>query len=382
MDRETEVALIKEILALQAAKTPFLDEATSRQPASHYTGEDRFDAERERIFRRLPMVAAHISELASPGDFITREVAGRSILITRDRDGEIRGFLNTCRHRGTRLVDAASGCKHRFSCPYHAWTYANSGELIGAPHFDTGFPEHEKKDLGLLKVNTAVVAGLIWVWFGDDDDLHPVEILAPLLKDLEGLAMAEMTVAAETERVWPVNWKILVEGGIEAYHFKVAHKSTIGPFFEDNLSTYQSFSPHLRSVLPRATLKDLRETEPGTWRLRDHANILYTLFPNCQLLVQQDHIVWISSEPLAAGRTKLRIATLAPTTGEHGGNTAYWQRNHQITTTTLDEDFHIGASIQQQLESGGTQELLFGRFEGALTTFKAVVREHLRESHG
>ena len=90
-----------------------------------------------------------------------------------------------------------------------------------------------------------------------------------------------------------VNWKILVEGGIEAYHFKVAHAKTIGPHFMDNLSSYRSFGPNLRSVLPRSTLTHLVEQPRQTWNLREHANLIYYFFPTSQLLVQQDHLVWI-----------------------------------------------------------------------------------------
>ncbi len=81
--------------------------------------------------------------------------------------------------------------------------------------------------------------------------------------------------------------------------FRVAHKKTIGPFYEDNLSTYQKLGPHLRSILPRTSLVDIAQDDPQDWRLRDHANILYNLFPLTSLLVQQDHVVWISQMPLA-----------------------------------------------------------------------------------
>ncbi len=120
-------------------------------------------------------------------------------------------------------------------------------------------------------------------------------------------------------------------------------------FYEDNLSTYQKLGPHLRSILPRTSLVDIAQDDPQDWRLRDHANILYNLFPLTSLLVQQDHVVWISQMPLAPNKTNLRIVTLAPKL--EMAQRDHFLKNHEITKTTLDEDFDIGESIQANLDS-------------------------------
>lgn len=372
MDRATEIGLMEELLGLKAAKSPFLDDAVARNPVTYYTSEDRFAAEKENIFLRLPRAVAHISELSEPGDFLRKDVSGKPILLTRDKAGEIRAFLNVCRHRGTRLVDDEKGCRHRFSCPYHAWTYASSGELIAAPHFDTGFPDTDKSQLNLTTVNSAVLFGFVWIWFSDLDFESYFEAMS---EDLDWLEIDKLVIAAEDTHTHRANWKILVEGGIEAYHFKVAHRSTIGPYFEDNLSSYQTFGQHMRSVLPRASMAEMVDRPRDEWHIRDHANLLYTLFPTSQLLVQQDHIVWITSEPLSPGETQLRISTLAPASAEE--DKSHWLRNHKITTMTLDEDFAIGESIQSVASSGANSDMIFGRFEGALDVFNRTVDSHI-----
>lgn len=144
-----------------------------------------------------------------------------------------------------------------------------------------------------------------------------------LNEDLHALALDDMVVVAEHSEVRSATWKILIEGGLEAYHFKVAHRNTIGPHFENNPSSYQVFGDHLRSVLPRTSLAKLP---------------------------QQDRVVWISPQPLAADQIHLRLVTLAPKArvGEH----EHWARNHAITQTTLTEDFVIGESIQACSASG------------------------------
>src|SRR2546422_6120693 len=89
----------------------------------------------ERLFARRWLCAGRAAELADPGDFVVRTVAGESLIVVRGQDGAVRAFYNVCRHRGTRLCEEARG---RFSetiqCPYHAWTYTLDGTLIGAPH--------------------------------------------------------------------------------------------------------------------------------------------------------------------------------------------------------------------------------------------------------
>lgn len=374
MERETEIGLIEELLGLREAKSHYLDDEIEFNSVDQYQSEAIFQRERDQMFARLPAVAAHVSELSNPGDFVKREIAGRSILVTRDAQGEVNAFLNICRHRGTQLVSDESGCKHRFTCPYHAWSYANTGELVSLPHMDTGFPDLDKAQYSLKSLQCEERFGFVWVIATPDVSFDFDAYYAPIAAEAEGLDLANMAIAHEEKKVHNSNWKILVEGGIESYHFKVAHRKTIGPYFEDNLSSYQMLGDHMRSVLMRSSMHVLRDQPTDQWRLRDHANIIYTFFPTTQLLVQKDHVVWINSRPVSAGQTELRLATLAPKS--RLAEEAYWEKNHQITSTTLNEDFVIGESIQNGFASGANDVITFGRFEGALPEFNRTIKRH------
>jgi Rieske 2Fe-2S family protein len=104
-------------------------------PGEYYNAPAIFADEQERIFARQWNCAGRSSALANPGDYLVREVAGESIVVLRDRGGELRAFFNVCRHRGTQLCNGASGrLSETIQCPYHAWTYTLDGRLIGAPH--------------------------------------------------------------------------------------------------------------------------------------------------------------------------------------------------------------------------------------------------------
>ncbi|MEM9842492.1 MAG: SRPBCC family protein [Pseudomonadota bacterium] len=378
MNRETELQLIDELLRIKAAKSFYLDEAVTRSPVDHYTSQTRFDLEREKIFRRRPLAVAHCSELDQPGAFLRRDIAGLPALITRDKSGQVHAFLNACRHRGMRLVEDESGCKQRFTCPYHAWTYANTGDLLAAPHFADGFSGLDKRELGLTRLPCDERFGLIWVTADRDGAIDIDAHIGDLSTELDALQLDDMIVAHQDVPEHAANWKILFEGGIEAYHFKVAHRSTIGPFFEDNLSSYRMFGSHMRSILMRSSMAKLDPARRDTWRLREHAQVLYSLFPTTSLLVQSDHISWIQSEPIAPGRTRMRLSTLVPR--HEADKTEHWKRNHDITRQTLDEDFVIGERIQSTLLSGANEYMLFGRFEGGLDAFNRVIEQHLAAS--
>ena len=155
MDRSTEIELLEELADLRGACAFYLDDAVTTSPVARYTCPERFSRERQALFRALPAIVAHSSELAGSDSFLTRDFAGLPLLLTRDSEGAVHAFLNVCRHRGTRLVDAANGCRRRFVCPYHAWTWDNRGALKGIPHEAVGFPGIDKGALGLKRLGCA-----------------------------------------------------------------------------------------------------------------------------------------------------------------------------------------------------------------------------------
>lgn len=377
MHRTDELALMREIIGLSQQKLAFLDDAITHSPIERYASPERFHREHSAILRRVPVVAARAEDLANPNDFVTRDIAGLPVLLVRDDAGAARAYLNVCRHRGARLERDGQGCKRVFTCPYHGWSYSNRGDLRAVPQESQGFPNMLRAERGLRRLPVAEAYGFLWV-VANPDATGPLDIpgwLAGLGADLDWLNLDQHRVVASDQMTIAANWKLLVEGGLEAYHFRVAHKKTIAPFFPDNLSTYRQFGRHIRSVLPRVTLMDLHDRPETTWSIRQDANLLYTLMPTTQLLVQQDHVVWVQLDPLDQDQTRVMVRTLAPRT--HLDQTAHWQKNQQITLATLTEDFTLGAEIQSGFASRGNPSHLFGRFEGALNRFNLSVEEML-----
>ena len=263
MDREKEIALMEELQGLQDNGLFFLDDSVVLSPIERYVSKERFEAEKAGIFKRVPIIAAHSSELAEAGSFLTRDFHGLPLLLTRDRENQVHAFINVCRHRGARLVGDDSGCKHRFSCPYHAWTWSNDGELRGIPHEKPGFPDIDRTGYALKRLPVTERYGLVWAISDPEAEPDFVSFLDPLEGDFAWVEMADLAMAHSDVIEKQSNWKLLVEGGLEAYHFKVAHRETIGPHFMDNLSSYERLGAHMRSVLRTCLTLQNNPGKPG-----------------------------------------------------------------------------------------------------------------------
>ena len=149
-----------------------------------YTEQSYFDLEREQVFARSWIPVCVADEVAAPGDFVVVEAAGRSVIVCRNREGQLRAHHNVCRHRGARLCDAGPGHAERFfKCPYHSWAYDLDGHCLGTPLFtaDSEVPEDQraifdtsgakafdKADYGLYPVRCEQWGFLIFVCLGDD----------------------------------------------------------------------------------------------------------------------------------------------------------------------------------------------------------------------
>ncbi len=104
-----------------------------RVHGSLYTDPALFEAELERIWYRTWVFVGHVSEVPEPNDYVVKSIGPQSVIMTRDRHNEIHLLLNRCAHRGNLVCDAPKGNSSAFRCPYHGWTFANTGKLLGYP---------------------------------------------------------------------------------------------------------------------------------------------------------------------------------------------------------------------------------------------------------
>lgn len=189
-----------------------------------------FELERKLIFDHCWLYLGHVSEVAQPGNFVTRRIAGRALIFNRDRNGKLHAFYNTCSHRGARLCREKASKRGSFACPYHGWLYNDEGKLIKIPG-DATYSEAVQTDASLNLTEVARLAeycGLVFVCF---------DPLAPTLESYLGQAaevLEFITAQGENgmeicdgtqEYATPANWKLLLENSADGYHAGPTHSS-------------------------------------------------------------------------------------------------------------------------------------------------------------
>ncbi len=184
-----------------------------------YTSPEIFEADRNAIFGREWLLAAHVSELRNPGDYVLFDLLDDSVIICRDADGALRAFANLCRHRGSRLCIAPRGNLRRFTCPYHAWAFNLDGSLFHARLLED---HHDRDALGLFPVALELLEGLIYVSLAKQPTDFAA-LRAALTPCLAPFDLARTRIAHRATYPVQANWKLLLENYNECYHCASAH---------------------------------------------------------------------------------------------------------------------------------------------------------------
>lgn len=194
-------------------------------PGVLYRDATTYEEEIQRIFFKSWLYVGHASQIPERGDYFLFNIAGESVIVVRDGEGQINALLNVCRHRGSRICDEATGRASRLVCRYHGWTYGLDGSLRAAGHTPAEF---DKTKLGLRRLHTRVFVGLIFINF--DAAPAPFEAIAnDLAAPLAPYALERSKVAHRQNYPIASNWKLAVENYCECYHCAPAHPEyTVG----------------------------------------------------------------------------------------------------------------------------------------------------------
>jgi phenylpropionate dioxygenase-like ring-hydroxylating dioxygenase large terminal subunit len=369
------------------------DESTDRGDTvvpfgpAQYTDPLLAARERDLIFGRVPSIVAHSSELPQPHDFITRQMPRNRVIVVRQEDGSVKGFVNLCRHRGALLEERDTGRCRLFSCGYHRWSYNTDGSLRTITR-DNTFGEVDRSQLGLVELPVQERHGLIWMvdragaqidvadWLGPDVD----EILA-------GYRLGQL-VAFRTEGFdEPANWKLMQDAFVDNYHIQYAHPNTAGKHVHTNVQTVEDFGRHARMVSPRKTMDRWLEEDPGDTDLGSYVTEGHFLLPNSTLLRQPDdhfELLTFRPHPDDPGRCRMEMRLLVPPLEASGMEEGRWQhvweKNWKILLAVLhQEDFPLLRASQQGLASADAGGMLLGRNELVNQIFHRELRKLLDE---
>ena len=297
-------------------------------PGRAYRSEEFFELERERIFFRDWVCVGREETIADAGSYLLVDLLGESLLVVRTREGDIGGFHNVCRHRGSRLViddpatcDAAgfpcAGGRFKGSivCPYHSWTYGLAGELRNAPFLNES-DGLRKEQLPLFSVDVETWGGFVFVNLSrDGSGESPERTLSSQLGEIpERLAhypLSELRTGRRISYEVESNWKCIVENFNECYHCGPVHPELceIVPAFREaggGELDWENGVPHregattftFSGTTERAPFPSLDEEE----RVRHKGELVY---PNLMVSVSPDHVAAFTLWPTEAGHTRI-----------------------------------------------------------------------------
>ncbi len=352
-------------------------------PAWTYRNPELNEIEYERVFRPSWQFVCHVNQVKNVGDYVTFDMLRDSILVVRGKDGELRAFMNVCRHRGAKLMDGAGHCKLRMTCPYHGWSYNLRGELAGMPSEKT-FPGADKKQLGLKAIELEVILGLVFVRIVPGGPSLK-EMWADCIHLLEPYKLEEMVPLEEPWMdQWACNWKVGVDNNLENYHIPVGHpgydrmlNNDIDEGFmnrygvagsrsvlKDQLSTnwserrYQQMAPELNETLP--------EEVRTSW-------MFFTMPPNIGIDVYGDSMDVFQFLPLTAESCTVRYPIFVrPDTSREMKVLRYL--NARINRQVSAEDKELSERVQIGLNSHGFEFGPLSSYEGCIHDFHDRVR--------
>ena len=268
-------------------------------PYSWYDDPQVLRKEQERIFRPSWQYVGHAGELPDPGTFFTSRAARLPVIVTRARDGELRAFLNVCRHRGFIVAEGA-GRRETLQCPYHAWTYGLDGTLRAAPRSDEE-TDFCRNDLGLIRVAIDRWGPFLFV----NTHAEPEPLAAALgsmpaqVAEL-GLDVDSLVHHTRWETELDANWKIVCENFLECYHCQVAHPALAEVL--DVSSDAYALSTDGRLSSQRGPIR-----ESGRTKMRLEGEL-----PRSQF-----HFLWPNlSVNIFPGRPNVSIGPIVPVTAE------------------------------------------------------------------
>jgi len=355
-------------------------------PARYYADPEFFRAELERFYCQSWICAGRSEQAAKPDHYFLREVAGESIIVTRDQNRQVRAFYNVCRHRGTKLVTNPEGkFSGRIQCGYHGWTYGLDGKLIGAPHMDEG-SGFCREEYPLNKVDTGEWDGHVFISLAPQTE--PLEKhLADLPEKFVPWRMTELKLHRRIVYDVKANWKLIMLNYNECLHCPVLHPTLnrlthyLGADNETPQPTYIGGAMGFRDGAQTMSLdgKRRRDYLPGLNNEEHQKVCYYSIFPNFLLSLHPDYMMTATLWPKAVDRTEViaewhfHPEEMAKPNFEANDAIDFWDLTNK-------EDWHICELSQAGIQSRTYKPGPYSHREMLLHAFDEMVLAREREA--
>ncbi len=336
-------------------------------PSAWFTDPTYHRLDLEAVLGASWQYVGHEARIATPGSWLTADVAGQPVVVVRDLEGTLRAFYNVCRHRGGPLA-TADGCGRVLKCGYHGWTYQLDGTLRGVPHWNL-VELFDRADYGLVSLRAEAWDGLVFVHL--DPQAPPlVEVFGPIADRIAPLRLERLRFHKRVTYEVAANWKVYVENYLEGYHVPVVHPELVKLY---DFSSYETkVSRHW--ILQKSSLS----TEDHLYGAGGHA-WYYCVFPNFMLNILPGRLQTNLVVPLAADRCRVEFEYFYAETKSDEARRRI-QDDLEFADRVQEEDIEICEHVQRGLASRGYDRGRFSvRYEGGVFHFQNRLRGAYRE---
>lgn len=376
--KSTDEELTRRALRHALDGTTDMADRELKVPLHYYRDPKITEIEESQILRRVPLAIVPSAQIPERNDYVVRSVLGDSLLVTRDRTGKSHVLLNYCRHRGA-MPACGSGNSARFVCPYHAWTYKNTGELFMVPG-KTGFDSMDVKDYGLVELPSEERYGFIWAVLTADASIDMDAHLGPMKDELALWDYRSYGYHTDREFTSEVSWKGALEAFAEGYHFPFVHgESLIGQNTLSNTAIYDEFGKHHRIGFPFTWIKNLDSDPSATLDPSANMGVIYWIYPNLILANSPVGVEIIDMLPDGdPTRCTVRHSWMGRIPATDDDMRALYDTVYEgVHAAVRDEDFAMLPQCGQGVRHGQHDHMIIGRNEIAVQHMIKVFAQEL-----
>ena len=371
---ESQVSAIRKIPPHDQAKPKAIE---ASRPVSNFLSQEHFDREQEKIFRRFAVPVTVSALLPKPGSALAHEGYGVPLLLTRDKEGKVHAFLNACMHKGAKLIEDCEPHKsNKLTCPYHAWTFALDGRLVGVPREET-LKNFDKSRRGLAELACREEGGMIWVMLDRNAEPDFSNLDAQLAADFEAFDIPSMHVYGRKTFELNANWKLVQEPFLEGYHVQRLHAQSVGPMFADVPNVTDVLGLNIRQISGKvAFTPDCLDIEGEN--IHKSVTHAYLVFPNTVIVTSPYYISVMFIMPKGPGKTVVDYLMLTRSAPDNDKAKELYQRSYEMVLGVFGgEDFRAAEISQTGLESGALEDLVYCGLEETIPLYYEILERYL-----
>lgn len=380
--REEAISMMRRLKEHVRNKTTDMADAPMQEPIDNYLDPEMWQAEIDLIFKKIPLPLALSCELPEKNSYKAIEVVGTPVVITRDSAGQVHAMLNVCRHRGALICDAGHGRSRALTCPYHAWSFGMDGKLNGV-YGESTFGDFDKSQRNLVQLPVVEKHGLIFVCLTPGLEIDIDSWLGDFAPILASLKLDECYLFSSRMMPGP-NWKVVIEGYLEGYHFAATHKDTVFKVNYGNTAIFDGYGPHERIGFALRSIDAVMDDPEDTWDPAAHVGSINWIFPGFSIAGGWRDRMTIGfplpTTEVGASVTEQRILVRHPVIEDREAEELAFMRDW-FYDVVYNEDYLMGYGVQKGVSVTGGKTQIFGRNEIGVQYVHKTINRLLVENH-